>query len=141
MFVVGRLVLALAVLAVAAAITGLILMLISPIVADRKPDFADAWKAMFITYIGQGFAGFLIAITMHDADPNLRVGVAAVVGFLILTFCIAEQAEATLPRAVLTAVVMTIITMLGFVVLGEWIESVTADDAEALLGHARLLMA
>ena len=93
--------------AISAAIGAVLLMIIAPFTADRKPDFEEAFKAMFIAYICQFVAGAIVGLCMLDADPATTQLAGAGVGIIVLTFVLAYAIEATIPRALLTAAVLT----------------------------------
>jgi len=109
--------------AVMAAIAGFILMLIAPFTADRKPDYAESFKAMFIAFLCQAFVDVGLVFALDGMDETAATGIAALVGFLVLTIVLAYQIEATLPRAALTAVALIAIG----VAIGLGIRAATAS--------------
>lgn len=109
---------------IAAAIGAVLLMIIAPFTADRKPDFAEAFKAMFIAYISQFFAGALVGLLMMDADPATTQIVGAVVGFAVLTVVLCYTIEATVPRGALTAAVLI---ALGVLIGMAWDAAIAAS--------------
>ena len=129
MFLLGGMILLVLGTAVAALFSGLVLMLIAPITANRRPDFAEAWKAMFIAYLCQFFAGFLLAIIMVDASEATIQVAGAVVGFVVLTVVLGYTIEATVPRAAITAIVLIALGVLFRLALAAITDHLDADDA------------
>lgn len=118
---------------IAAAVAGLVLMLIAPFTADRKPDFAEAFKAMFIAYLCQFFAGILVALVMINADEATTQVVGAIVGFLVLTVVLCYTIEATIPRGALTALVLIALGVLFRIALVALAASLAGDDTSSSL--------
>ncbi len=108
-------------LAVSAAIGALILMLIAPFTAQRRPDFEDAFLAMFMAYLCQRLASPLLAFVLPDLDMQTLALVQLAVGILVLTVVLGYVIEATIPRAFLTAVVLSVLGIaVGYALSLAW---------------------
>ncbi len=107
---------------IASTLGALALLVVAPLTADRRPDFEEAFKAMFIVYLCLHIAGRLMRFLLADLDPTLYEAVGAVVGFVVLTIVLGYVIEATIPRAALTAatlIALLVLFRLGLRALGD----------------------
>ncbi len=125
--------------AVLALVTGAILMIIAPMTADRTPSFGEAWKAMFIATLAQALVNFLLTLAMPEGGL-VAGGVSLVAGIVVLTIVLAYQIEATLLRALLTAVVLNLI-VLGLLVGIGFVIGVASASGTAAAGAAGTVLA
>lgn len=92
---------------IGSAIFAPVLMLAARLVGDRKPDYSEAFVALFWGNIAVSICNFILGLVFLEAEDPLGPAVISVaVGFVVLTLVLGAKLEMTFGRAALTSLVM-----------------------------------